>query len=420
MPRLPSPRVSVPAGSIAIAGGMSAVYPAASPGGWRLIGRTTTRMWDPGREPPALLAPGRRVRFIAQHGGSAGSAARPAEEASAARAAHGAAPAPGQPLSRGRQAGSAGDRSGPWQTRIRSSRRASRWCGGCREHGRGQPAGGQPATRRRHRADPRPGRVPLQRAGCTLAVTGAPADITLRTGEGGQASQRPIRLPRSPSPTAAWSASARPTAGLRSYLAVSGGITTPAELGSRSADLHSGVGGPLRAGRSCRSASRRQATANGKDRVPDTGTGVGLVPGAGHKLQRSGRFPARGAITRLRIVPGPRADWFAPSARWPRCAARRTRSRGAATGPACAWTARPWPGPRDAELPSEGVVTGALQVPHDGKPILLLSRPPDGRRLPGDRRAHQPPTSRWPPSSAQATQIDLHDHVRECAANTSF
>ena len=63
VPRLDSPRLSVPAGSVAIAGGLAAVYPAASPGGWRLLGRTAAVMWDPGRDPPALLAPGQRVRF---------------------------------------------------------------------------------------------------------------------------------------------------------------------------------------------------------------------------------------------------------------------------------------------------------------------------------------------------------------------
>jgi len=41
----------------------SAVYPTATPGGWRLLGRTAQAMWDPTRQPPALLAPGTRVRF---------------------------------------------------------------------------------------------------------------------------------------------------------------------------------------------------------------------------------------------------------------------------------------------------------------------------------------------------------------------
>ncbi|MCF6473624.1 allophanate hydrolase subunit 1 [Nonomuraea sp. MG754425] len=64
-PRLDTPRTSVPAGSVAVAGPYSAVYPAASPGGWRLIGRTTLRVWDVAGDPPSLFRPGTRVRFEA-------------------------------------------------------------------------------------------------------------------------------------------------------------------------------------------------------------------------------------------------------------------------------------------------------------------------------------------------------------------
>ena len=63
VPRLAEPRLRVPAGSVAIAGGLAAVYPSNSPGGWRLLGRTSAALWDPDRNPPALLAPGMRVRF---------------------------------------------------------------------------------------------------------------------------------------------------------------------------------------------------------------------------------------------------------------------------------------------------------------------------------------------------------------------
>ena len=62
-PRLARPRLSVPAGSVAIAGTQAGIYPQRTPGGWRLLGRTPLTLFDPGREPPALLAPGDRVRF---------------------------------------------------------------------------------------------------------------------------------------------------------------------------------------------------------------------------------------------------------------------------------------------------------------------------------------------------------------------
>jgi len=65
LPRRATPRVRVPAGSVAITGRQTGIYPAATPGGWHLIGRTELAAWDPDRHPPALLAPGSRVRFVA-------------------------------------------------------------------------------------------------------------------------------------------------------------------------------------------------------------------------------------------------------------------------------------------------------------------------------------------------------------------
>jgi len=64
VPRRDVPRTRVPGGTVAIAGPYSGVYPRESPGGWRLLGSTTALMFDPAREPPALLAPGDRVRFV--------------------------------------------------------------------------------------------------------------------------------------------------------------------------------------------------------------------------------------------------------------------------------------------------------------------------------------------------------------------
>jgi 5-oxoprolinase (ATP-hydrolysing) subunit B len=63
LPRRPSPRPKVTAGSVAIAGEFSAVYPGESPGGWHLIGTSDLRLWELDRQPPALLQPGNRVRF---------------------------------------------------------------------------------------------------------------------------------------------------------------------------------------------------------------------------------------------------------------------------------------------------------------------------------------------------------------------
>ncbi|MDQ2748781.1 MAG: 5-oxoprolinase subunit PxpB [Pseudonocardiales bacterium] len=61
--RLAEPRTEVPTGSVGVAGEFTGVYPRSSPGGWRLLGRTAATLWDTAREQPALLTPGRRVRF---------------------------------------------------------------------------------------------------------------------------------------------------------------------------------------------------------------------------------------------------------------------------------------------------------------------------------------------------------------------
>jgi KipI family sensor histidine kinase inhibitor len=61
--RRDTPRTRVPAGSVAVADEFTGVYPNASPGGWHLLGRTDAVLWDVDRDPPALLAPGTRVRF---------------------------------------------------------------------------------------------------------------------------------------------------------------------------------------------------------------------------------------------------------------------------------------------------------------------------------------------------------------------
>jgi biotin-dependent carboxylase-like uncharacterized protein len=147
-----------------------------------------------------------------------------------------------------------------------------------------------------------------------------------------------------------------PTAGLRSYLAVRGGIDVPPVLGSRSADLRSGLGpAPLRPG----------------DVLPLGGDQAG-TRAAG---MRPTVLPAAGEPAVLRVIPGPREDWLVPGALRQLCAAAyvvtpasdRTGLR--LDGPALASA-------RDDQLPTEGMVTGALQVPPGGKPILLLADHP--------------------------------------------
>lgn len=64
VPRRGSPRTQVAAGSVGLAGEFTGVYPRASPGGWQIIGHAALALWDAARDPPNLLAPGTRVRFV--------------------------------------------------------------------------------------------------------------------------------------------------------------------------------------------------------------------------------------------------------------------------------------------------------------------------------------------------------------------
>lgn len=65
LPRLPTPRTRTPGGAVAVAGEFTGIYPQASPGGWRVLGLTTMKLFDVARASPALFAPGDQVRFMA-------------------------------------------------------------------------------------------------------------------------------------------------------------------------------------------------------------------------------------------------------------------------------------------------------------------------------------------------------------------
>ena len=180
-----------------------------------------------------------------------------------------------------------------------------------------------------------------------VAVTGAPAPLDL----GGRPA--PLNAPLSLRPGEVL-ALGLPAVGLRSYLAVRGGVDVVPVLGSRSTDTLSGLGpAPLRAG----------------DRLP-----VGRLAGEGPVVDVAPVGPPT-ARPVLRVIAGPRRDWLADSA-W---TALTTEE----------WTVSPdsdrvglrLTGPRldrirDDELPSEGLVSGAIQVPPDGAPVLFLADHP--------------------------------------------
>ena len=180
-----------------------------------------------------------------------------------------------------------------------------------------------------------------------VVVTGAPAPVTVD----GRPAPFAAPLTLRPGQTLGLGV---PPVGLRSYLAVRGGIAVPPVLGSRSTDTLSGLGpAPLRAG----------------DELP-----VGDLSGEEPFVDVA---PVRGpsAEPLLRVLPGPRRDWLAPAA-W----SALTSADWAVTADSDRVGLR-LSGPRlerarVEELPSEGLVPGAVQVPPDGAPVLFLADHP--------------------------------------------
>lgn len=150
----------------------------------------------------------------------------------------------------------------------------------------------------------------------------------------------------------------RAPTGLRSWLAVAGGIDVPPTLGSRSSDLLSGLGpAPLRSG----------------DVVP-VGQ-AGPVAAAGEFAALASTEPELGAVSTLTMRPGPRADWFTPHSR---ALMLRSRYRVSPASSRVAVRLTGFPLAREigGELGSEGLVTGAVQVPGDGQPLIFLADHP--------------------------------------------
>ncbi len=180
-----------------------------------------------------------------------------------------------------------------------------------------------------------------------IAVTGAPAPWTL------DGRPSPVNAPCFV-PAGAVVDVGVPARGLRTYLAVRGGIAVEPVLGSRATDLLSGLGPPPLA--------------------PGTRLPVGKEAGEFPRVDVA-PVPEPPDEPVLRVLPGPRDDWFAPDAlalltgsRY-EVTSRSNRVGVRLAGPALTRV-------REGELPSEGMVTGALQIPPDGRPILFLTDHP--------------------------------------------
>ncbi|MEU2309766.1 biotin-dependent carboxyltransferase family protein [Streptomyces misionensis] len=187
----------------------------------------------------------------------------------------------------------------------------------------------------------RPGRA------VTVVVGGAPCPVTV---DGRPAAWgTPVHVP-----AGAVLDAGTVTAGLRSYVAVAGGVAVAPVLGSRSTDLLSGLGPePLRAG----------------DVLPlGDPTGRTALPGAAP-------WPAPPAELVLPLRPGPRADWFTAAAlRTLFSATYRVSPHSNRVG--LRTEGPPLERARPGELPSEGMVLGSVQVPPDGRPVVFLNDHP--------------------------------------------
>ena len=354
VPRRTSPRTRIPAGSVALAGTFSGVYPRESPGGWQLIGTTESLMWDLGRERAALMLPGDRVRFVdvsgrtgstadAGAGATAGPATGPATAADAAPAHALEVINPGmltllQDLGRPGYAGMGVSSSGALDPV--SLRQANRLVG--------NPTGtaGLELTF---------GGLRLRAHGeQVLALTGAPVPLTIS----GPAGRRPASSGHAFALAAGEELTVGvPTSGLRSYLAVRGGFDLAPVLGSLSTDVLAGLGpAPITAGAVLPVGS------------PARGLPVVTLPGP----------PADPLDTTevvLDVVLGPRTDWFSADAvdvltgqSW-LVSSHSNRVGLRLEGDSLTRVV-------DAELPSEGTVSGAIQIPPNGQPVLFLADHP--------------------------------------------
>ena len=364
VPRRETPRPRVPAGAVALADEFTGVYPRASPGGWQLLGHTQVALWDLDRDPPALLRPGVQVRFTdAAHpdadvaDDSAGAGADNASSAGppTRTSLPGAAPARGP-------SGTGGPAGTPWLevvdpgllSLVQDAGRP-----GLASLGVG-PSGAADRTALALGARLL-GQTPSEAAvevlgtlvvrahgSLTAVVTGAPCPVLV--GDRPVACNAPFLLPDGQVLRVG-----RPTAGLRTYLGVRGGLLAAGVLGSRSHDTLAGLGPPpLRAGDRLVVGPRRG------DLLVDLAAVASPVSGA----------------LELDVLPGPHLHWLADLAQvgaqtWTVAADSDRVGVRLAGG-----TLVRGPAHRDREVPSQGLVRGAVQVPTDGAPVVFLADHP--------------------------------------------
>lgn len=352
--RLAAPRTRVPAGSVAIAGRQTGIYPSATPGGWRLLGRTGWSLFDPGRLPPARLQPGDRVRFVpatAEAAGLTGAAASPTW----------GDPAPVSPAS-GRPVIEVLD--GGLLTTVQDGGRWGFQSVGVPVAGAVDPAAMQAANRLVGNRPDAPlleitltGPTLLFHQDALVAITGADLTPGIAWPDGQQwelPGWTAVYVPRG---SYVYFAGRR--SGCRAYLALAGGLRVPPVLGSASTCLAGGFGGyegrPLQAG-DCLVGEGDQGNAS-------------LVAGRCWPAEVRPAYTDRPVV---RVLPGPQWQQFTRQAQEAflsatyRVLPASDRVGLRLQGPALS---RRW----QSEVISSGVTVGSVQVPASGQPIVLMA-----------------------------------------------
>lgn len=351
VPRRKTPRTKVPAGTVAIAGEFSGVYPKASPGGWQMIGTTPLAMFDLNRTPASLLRPGNRVRFHDAGKRKAAPVAAPqVQQAASGHSGQGAKvaleivstfmPILFQDLGRhgltdqGISASGAADKT--------SLKAANRLVGN---------AAGEPVLELTF------GQAEFKATGrLVIAVTGAPVAVAVSAIDGSGATfvaNTAIALEAGDVVRLGM-----PSAGLRSYLAVRGGFAVEPVLGSAARDTLAELGpAPLVSG----------------DVIAIKAASPGALVGETGCAQP--KLPVAGDVVTLDVHFGPRTDWFTTRSVDALCGQdwlvgqNSNRIGLRLKGDALDRT-------KLKELPSEATVQGAIQVPADGQPVLFLADHP--------------------------------------------
>lgn len=349
VPRRQSPRVRIPAGSVALAGEFSSVYPQASPGGWQLIGVTELLMWDINRPEPALVQAGMRVNFV-DAAKSHTSYSLPPKSSETVKSQSETADLTVlttglqvlfQDLGRvGQSALGISESGGMDKSALRS---ANRVVGNAADTAVLEiTQGGFKAQAHRD---------------LVVAVTGAPCVVDVITAEQQQYqanNYQPIHLAKGDVIKLG-----RPSQGVRNYLAVRGGLNVKPILFSCSFDTLAQVGpAPITAGQSL-SINARQ---------PQSAVSLFETPAFS--------YPDAQDVVVLDVVLGPRTDWFTR-----RAVEKLTSQLWQVTAASNRIGLRlqgdtPLEREKHQELPSEGTCIGAIQVPANGQPVLFLNDHP--------------------------------------------